>query len=214
MSSSIISLPPELFFGNPQLPPDSNNHFIPLSLTQPTTIFAYALSTHLYLNECETMKQLVLNGGIEGSCDAERFMLDQNDNDVKLILDVEENGNPGKLVCKIFFATQFEAIRMVRDAANYELSLSVCKVQDVHGGKSGADFFITGDRRYLVKVISAREFEMFVTNAHSYFESVICFEVICRYLAKSFFHGLPSLLCKVLSLYGCSARPILHFSPT
>ena len=147
------------------------------------------------------MKQLVLNGGIEGSCDAERFMLDQNDNDVKLILDVEENGNPGKLVCKIFFATQFEAIRMVRDAANYELSLSVCKVQDVHGGKSGADFFITGDRRYLVKVISAREFEMFVTNAHSYFESVICFEVICRYLAKSFFHGLPSLLCKVLGIY-------------
>ena len=33
----------------------------------------------------------------------------------------------------------------------------------------GAKFFITGDDKYLVKVISAKEFEMFVTNAHTYF---------------------------------------------
>lgn len=61
----------------------------------------------------------------------------------------------------------------------------------MHGGKSGAEFFITGDNKYLVKVISAREFEMFVTNAHTYFE----------YIGKCLFKGLPSLLCKVLGIY-------------
>lgn len=166
-----ISLPKELFFGNPQLPPNVNNHFIPLTLQQPTTVFAYSMSTKQYKMELEAMKRLVDEGGIEGCCSLEKYLLDQNDNLIRILLDVEDNGIPYKLACKIFFASQFEAIRCSKDYHSFILSLSICSVQDMHGGKSGAEFFITGDDRYLVKVISAREFEMFVTNAHTYFES-------------------------------------------
>lgn len=65
----------------------------------------------------------------------------------------------------------------------------------------GATFFITGDNKFLVKVISAREFEMFVTNAHTYFECVFLCIVSGRYMSKCLFHGLTSLLCKVFGIY-------------
>ncbi|CBK21580.2 uncharacterized protein [Blastocystis hominis] len=191
MTDSKVSLPSELFSGNPQLPADENNHFIPVSLQRPTTIFAYSMLTRCYTTEFESMKKLVKEGGIEGCCLKEKELLDPNDNMVKVVLEVEENGLPCKVCCKIFFATQFAAIREARDAFSYLLSLSICQPQDTHGGKSGAVFYITGDSRYLVKEISSREFEMFVTNAHSYFQ----------YMAKCLFHGLTSLLCKVFGIY-------------
>ena len=81
------------------MPPDPDNRFIPVSLHQPTTIFAYAMSTKKYLGECAAMRKLVLEGGTAGCCDNERFLLDRNDNEIKIVLDLEENG-------LIFFATQ------------------------------------------------------------------------------------------------------------
>ena len=132
-----LSLPSELFFGNPQLPANSDNHFIPVFLQQPTTIFAYSMSTKLYSREFDAMKKLVLEGGIEGCCEKEKELLDPNDNLIKVTFEVEENGIPAKVCCKIFFATQFAAIREARDAFSYLLSLSICSLQDMHGGKSG-----------------------------------------------------------------------------
>lgn len=128
------------------------------------------MSTKQYKNELQSMKQIVDDGSIEGCCSLEKYLLDQNDNVVKVVLNIEEDGIAYKLACKVYFASQFEAIRNAMDLHSYILSLSICSVQDMHGGKSGAEFFITGDNRYLIKVISAREFEMFVTNAHTYFE--------------------------------------------
>ena len=136
-SSRQITLPPELFFGNPQLPADPDNHFIPLSLQQPTTIFSYALSTSQCIEECQAIRKLVDSGSIEGCCAAERYLLDGNDNHIKVAVDVEEGGTPMHVMCKIYFATQFDAIRSIRDAYSYLLSLSICSSQDMHGGKSG-----------------------------------------------------------------------------
>lgn len=137
MSDGKVSLPSELFSGNPQLPADQNNHFIPVFLQKPTTIFAYSMSTRHYTTEFDSMKKLVKEGGIEGCCLKEKEILDPNDNMVKVVFEVEENGLPCKVCCKIFFATQFAAIREARDAFSYLLSLSVCQPQDTHGGKSG-----------------------------------------------------------------------------
>lgn len=61
-SHNEISLPEELFFGNPQLPPDPDNRFIPVTMQQPTTLFAYTLSTEAYLRECEAMRQAGAGG--------------------------------------------------------------------------------------------------------------------------------------------------------
>lgn len=60
---------------------------------------------------------------------------------------------------------------------------------------------MTGDGKYLVKVISQREFEMFASNAHTYFKWAWRAALTRRYMAKCLFHGLPSLLCKVLGIY-------------
>ena len=92
MTDSKVSLPSELFSGNPQLPADENNHFIPVSLQRPTTIFAYSMLTRCYTTEFESMKKLVKEGGIEGCCLKEKELLDPNDNMVKVVLEVEENG--------------------------------------------------------------------------------------------------------------------------
>lgn len=124
--------------------------------------------------EVETMKRLVDAGSIEGCCALEKYLLDQNDNIVKIVLDIDDDGNQFNVACKIYFASQFDALRSANDLHTYILSLSICTPQDMHGGKSGAEFFITGDNRYLIKVISAREFEMFVNNAHTYFEFDFC----------------------------------------
>lgn len=93
--------------------------------------------TRHYTTEFESMKKLVKEGGIEGCCFKEKELLDPNDNMVKAVFEVEENGLPCKVCCKIFFATQFAAIREARDAFSYLLSLSICQPQDTHGGKSG-----------------------------------------------------------------------------
>lgn len=105
-----ISLPEELFFGNPQLPPDPDNRFIPVTTQQPTTLFAYTLSTETYLHECEAMRKLVLDGGTEGVCDNEKVLLDRNDNEVKLTLDLVENGQSLKVTVLVYFATQVVSV--------------------------------------------------------------------------------------------------------
>ena len=101
-------------------------------------MFAYAMSTSQYLEECRAIRKLVDSGSIEGCCSSERYLLDGNDNHAKVVVEAEENGMPQRIACKIFFATQFEAIRTVRDAYAFVLSLSVSSAQDMHGGKSGA----------------------------------------------------------------------------
>ena len=109
-SHNEISLPEELFFGNPQLPPDPDNRFIPVTMQQPTTLFAYTLSTEAYLRECEAMRKPVLEGGSEGTCDNEKVLLDRNDNEVKLTLDLVENGQSLKMTVLVYFATQVVSV--------------------------------------------------------------------------------------------------------
>ena len=81
------------------------------------------------------------------------------------------------------------------------------------GGKSGASFARTSDDRFILKSISSKflafiellhairglslfvfvgtELQMFLDCANAYFE----------YLSKSFFHGLPTVLCKIVGVY-------------
>lgn len=63
------------------------------------------------------------------------------------------------------------------------------------GGKSGAHFSKSMDERFVVKVISKVELQMFLDFAPAYFE----------YMAKAYYHNLPTVLCKVLGAYsiGC-----------
>mmetsp|Transcript_4381 Transcript_4381/g.12074 ORF Transcript_4381/g.12074 Transcript_4381/m.12074 type:complete len:1827 (+) Transcript_4381:66-5546(+) len=113
-----------------------------------------------------------------------------------------------KFVCTSYWATQFHAVRQVflsenfgkGDTANpggadveqsYIESLSSTFSWAASGGKSGASFARTSDDRFVIKCISRTELQMFLDCAPAYFE----------YLTKAFFHGLPTVLCKIVGVY-------------
>ena len=124
-----------------------------------------------------------------------------------------------KFVCTTYWATQFHAVRQAflasssssqpgsRDSSSvssesgtvpaidvessYIQSLSAACEWAVSGGKSGASFSKTDDGRFIVKCISRTELQMFLDCAPAYFE----------YLSKAFFHGLPTVLCKIVGVY-------------
>ena len=115
-----------------------------------------------------------------------------------------------KYVCTTYWATQFQAVRKayltdgfgndkggdegdddLDNDASYVKSLATSVFWDANGGKSGAAFAKTADGRFVVKCISRTELQMFLDCAPAYFE----------YLSKAFFHGLPTVLCKIVGVY-------------
>lgn len=73
----------------------------------------------------------------------------------------------------------------------YIESLSSAEAWAASGGKSGASFARTSDDRFVIKCISRTELQMFLDCAPAYFE----------YITKAFFHGLPTVLCKIVGVY-------------
>ena len=101
-----------------------------------------------------------------------------------------------KFVCDVHWATQFEALRAVylQDDENdgFIRSLSISNSWITQGGKSGAKFSKTGDDRFIIKVISKVELQMFLEFAPAYFD----------YMAKVLFEDLYfTVLCKILGVY-------------
>ena len=126
----------------------------------------------------------------------------------------EKDSQVAKFVCTTFWSTQFQAVRsaFLKESSgdstqpvsynnstfgtniiekNYVKSLSASLNWAVSGGKSGASFSKTSDERFIVKCISRTELQMFLDCAPAYFE----------YLSKAFFHGLPSMLAKIVGVY-------------
>ena len=139
--------------------------------------------------------------------DIEKRMLVRSKTHVKhSFRDADSKGQTQcKFACTIYWATQFHAVRQaylsdltVSDGVynaeaekGYIHSLSESHSWATSGGKSGANFAKTADGRFIAKSISRTELQMFLDCAPAYFE----------YLSKAFFHGLPTVLCKILGVY-------------
>jgi 1-phosphatidylinositol-3-phosphate 5-kinase len=139
----------------------------------------------------------------------ERRMLNRSKSHIKhTFRDFDDKGQAAcKFVCTTYWATQFNAVRQVflskttgkLDAVanenefeqSYIESLSAAYAWAASGGKSGASFARTSDDRFVIKCISRTELQMFLDCAPAYFE----------YLSKAFFHGLPTVLCKIVGVY-------------
>ncbi|KAL0074752.1 hypothetical protein F4703DRAFT_1890800 [Phycomyces blakesleeanus] len=97
-----------------------------------------------------------------------------------------------KFFCKIFFVEQFDALRHKCGCdESYIASLVNCCKWDSSGGKSGSVFLKTKDDRFIIKQIPKYEMDTFSRIAPAYF----------KYMAESFFHELPTVLCKIFGLY-------------
>lgn len=64
------------------------------------------------------------------------------------------------------------------------------------GGKSKSTFFITKDKKYVLKVVRGHEVKMFTEMAQSYFE----------YLNESFARQCPTALAKTLGIFTVKIR--------
>eukprot|EP00546_Thalassionema_frauenfeldii_P019067 CAMPEP_0178894948 /NCGR_PEP_ID=MMETSP0786-20121207/301_1 /TAXON_ID=186022 /ORGANISM="Thalassionema frauenfeldii, Strain CCMP 1798" /LENGTH=691 /DNA_ID=CAMNT_0020565097 /DNA_START=745 /DNA_END=2820 /DNA_ORIENTATION=+ len=137
--------------------------------------------------------------------DIERRMLERNKSHIKhTFRDFDGKGQQTcKFVCTTYWATQFHAVRQAflapKESQGAGLDVEKCYIQSLSaahswaasGGKSGASFHRTLDQRFVIKCISRTELQMFLDCAPAYFE----------YLSKAFFHGLPTVLCKIVGVY-------------
>lgn len=152
---------------------------------------------------------------MDGKKSIEQRMLVRNKSHIKhTFRDYDDKGMVTcKFVCTTYWATQFHAVRQVflsqsfgrkeggsslgeSDSGmdieqGYVQSLSSAISWAASGGKSGASFARTADDRFVIKCISRTELQMFLDCAPAYFE----------YLSKAFFHGLPTVLCKIVGVY-------------
>lgn len=133
---------------------------------------------------------------------------------------VDAKGNATcKYICHSYWSTQFEALRCAYfDSAVIDDDATKSRIDDEHlhqhaaegfvrslsasadwqttGGKSGAAFSKTVDDRFVVKLISNTELQMFLDFAPAYFE----------YMSKALYHRLPTALVKILGVYEVGAR--------
>jgi hypothetical protein len=107
----------------------------------------------------------------------------------------DKNNITCKFICHVYWAMQFQALRAEflddDEDEGFIRSLSLSSRWNAQGGKSGASFSRTTDNRFVVKHITRTELQMFLEFAPAYFD----------YMAKAFYHGLPTTLCKILGVY-------------
>lgn len=99
---------------------------------------------------------------------------------------------PAKMLCKIFFAEQFDAVRRKCGVSDRIVeSLSRCMKWDSKGGKTKSLFLKTLDDRFMLKSLSPIETQAFLKFAPNYFQI----------MSEAFFHELPSVIAKMLGFY-------------
>ncbi|CAK7273278.1 Mitochondrial distribution and morphology protein 12 [Sporothrix epigloea] len=97
-----------------------------------------------------------------------------------------------RMMCKIFYAEQFDAVRRKCGVADRIIeSLSRCLKWDSKGGKTKSVFLKTLDDRLVMKALSPVETAAFLRFAPSYF----------RIMAEALFHDLPSVIAKMLGFF-------------
>jgi 1-phosphatidylinositol-3-phosphate 5-kinase len=99
---------------------------------------------------------------------------------------------PAKMLCKIFYAEQFDAVRRKCGVSDRIVeSLSRCMKWDSKGGKTNSLFLKTLDDRFVLKSLSPIETQAFLKFAPNYFQI----------MSEAFFHELPSVIAKMLGFY-------------
>ncbi|KMU83992.1 phosphatidylinositol-4-phosphate 5-kinase fab1 (PtdIns(4)P-5-kinase) [Coccidioides immitis H538.4] len=97
-----------------------------------------------------------------------------------------------KMLCKIFYAEQFDALRRKCGISERIVeSLSRCMKWDSKGGKTKSLFLKTLDERFILKSLSTVETQAFLKFAPAYFQI----------MSEALFHELPSAIAKMFGFY-------------
>ncbi|KAG2219830.1 hypothetical protein INT45_006273, partial [Circinella minor] len=191
----------------PQLPtehtlPDS---FVVVNEDKASTIIAYTLSCEDYLEHLKGLR----NGTISNTDDDSSTLnskLSTDSASESITDDIQETllRNEGnhlahnyrsgltEFFCKVFFVEQFDALR--RNCGiekSYISSLASCVEWGSSADKSESAFLKTSDDRFLMKLVSRNELDVFLVFAPVYF----------HYMYEAFFHDLPTVLTKIFGFY-------------
>jgi len=172
---------------------------------EPSSLIAFALSSEDYIAKLETIRrqgQLSYSEpeGRPGEMIQEfsEAGIDQAEVETSLLratgthLKYQFAEGSARMLCKIFYAEQFDAVRRKCGVADRIVeSLSRCLKWDSKGGKTKSVFLKTLDDRLVLKSLSPVETQAFLRFAPAYF----------NIMAEALFHELPTVIAKMLGFY-------------
>ncbi|KUI60508.1 1-phosphatidylinositol 3-phosphate 5-kinase fab1 [Cytospora mali] len=178
---------------------------------EPSSLIAFALSSTDYkakLADIQHQWKMTEQKDSEGEAYSDTKSLGSSDSDGESIspeeleksllratgthLKYQFTEGSAKMLCKIFYAEQFDALRRKCGAADRIIeSLSRCLKWDSKGGKTKSVFLKTLDDRLVMKSLSPIETSAFLRFAPAYF----------NIMAEALFHDLPSVIAKMLGFF-------------
>ncbi|KAL4960135.1 1-phosphatidylinositol-3-phosphate 5-kinase FAB1 [Aspergillus stella-maris] len=166
---------------------------------EPSSLIAFALDSGDYKDKLASIQKRYGELG-EQPLDLESGVADFNEGRLEHAL-LRETGThlkyqfqegPAKMMCKVFYAEQFDAMRTKCGVADRIVeSLSRCAKWDSRGGKTNSLFLKTADDRFILKSLSPIETQAFLKFAPVYFQM----------MSEALFHDLPSAIAKMFGFY-------------
>ena len=166
---------------------------------EPSSLIAFALCSEDYRAKLQSISANA--GGLESEKHSQSPNLDSDDQvkveqallrSVGTHLKYQFQEGSAKMLCKVFYAEQFDALRRKCGVADrFVESVSRCLKWDSKGGKTKSVFLKTLDDRFVLKSLSPIETQAFLRFAPAYF----------RFVSEYFFHELPSCIAKMLGFY-------------
>ncbi|KAJ5959901.1 Zinc finger FYVE/PHD-type [Penicillium vulpinum] len=166
---------------------------------EPSSLVAFALDSSDYKEKLSSIQQR-FDEVEEHKTDAGDNMEDTNEARVEHALlrptgthlKYQFQEGPAKMLCKVFYAEQFDALRKKCGVADRIVeSLSRCAKWDSKGGKTKSLFLKTLDDRFILKSLSTIETQAFLKFAPAYFQI----------MSEALFHELPSAIAKMFGFY-------------
>ncbi|KAI9706720.1 MAG: hypothetical protein M1836_003731 [Candelina mexicana] len=168
---------------------------------EPSSLIAFALGSEDYLAKLEDIRErnrasprrekdqyASVSAVGEDGMEVERSLLCSTGTHLKY----QFNEGSARMLCKIFYAEQFDAVRRKCGVSDRIVeSLSRCLKWDSKGGKTRSVFLKTMDDRFILKSLSPIETQAFIRFAPAYFQI----------MSEALFHELPSVIAKMLGFY-------------
>lgn len=166
---------------------------------EPSSIIAFALDSQDYKSMLHDMQNRPVRdniatdlSGLDHADDLQADVMHSLLRKTGTHLKYQFQEGPAKMLCKIFFAEQFDAVRRKCGVDDRIIeSLSRCLKWDSKGGKTKSIFLKTLDDRFVLKSLSPIETQSFLKFAPNYFQI----------MSEAFFHELPSVIAKMLGFY-------------
>ncbi|KAF3480644.1 1-phosphatidylinositol-3-phosphate 5-kinase FAB1 [Arthroderma uncinatum] len=158
---------------------------------EPSSLIAFALNSEDYQQKLRSIQEQNEAGdsvNVDAEPEVEQSLLRSTGTHLKY----QFQEGQAKMLCKVFYAEQFDALRRKCGVADRIVeSLSRCMKWDSKGGKTKSLFLKTLDDRFILKSLSTIETQAFLKFAPDYFQI----------MSEALFHELPSVIAKMFGFY-------------